>query len=122
MGGGGEAIRRANFGYGSAKSGLDAFAQGLTDAVVGSGVTIHVIRPGFVRSKMTEGLPEAPFATDVDVVADAVVAALASGRSATRWVPAKLRVAFIGLRHLPRPLWRRIAAARRPARPAKVAR
>jgi len=108
----GERPRRSNFVYGSAKSGLDAFAQGLTDAIVGTGVTVHVIRPGFVRSKMTEGLPEAPFTTDVDVVADAVVAAMASGRSATHWVPAKLRVMFIGVRHLPRPLWRRVAGDR----------
>ena len=108
----GERPRRSNFVYGSAKSGLDAFAQGLTDAIVGTGVTVHVIRPGFVRSKMTAGLPEAPFTTDVDVVADAVVAAMASGRSATRWVPAKLRVMFIGIRHLPRPIWRRIAGDR----------
>jgi decaprenylphospho-beta-D-erythro-pentofuranosid-2-ulose 2-reductase len=108
----GERPRRSNFVYGSAKAGLDAFAQGLTDAVIGTGVTIHVIRPGFVRSKMTEGLPEAPFTTDVDVVAMAVVDALTSGRSSTRWVPAKLRVMFVGVRHLPRPLWRRIAGDR----------
>ena len=108
----GERPRRSNFVYGSAKAGLDAFAQGLTDAVVGSGVTIHVIRPGFVRSKMTEGLPEAPFTTDVGVVADAVIDALASDRSSTRWVPARLRVMFIGVRHLPRPVWRRIAGDR----------
>jgi decaprenylphospho-beta-D-erythro-pentofuranosid-2-ulose 2-reductase len=108
----GERARRSNFVYGSAKAGLDAFAQGLTDALVGTGVSLHVIRPGFVRSKMTAGLPEAPFTTDAGAVADAVVAALASGRSSTRWVPAKLRVVFFGLRHLPRPLWRRVAADR----------
>lgn len=108
----GERPRRSNFVYGSAKAGLDAFAQGLTDAVVGTGVTIHVIRPGFVRSKMTEGLPEAPFTTDVDAVATTVVDALSSGRSSTHWVPAKLRVVFFGIRHLPRPVWRRIAGER----------
>ena len=108
----GERPRRSNFVYGSAKAGLDAFAQGLTDAVIGTGVTVHVIRPGFVRSKMTEGLPEAPFTTDVDVVAAAVVDAVTSGRSSTRWVPAPLRVMFFGLRHLPRPLWRRLAGDR----------
>jgi decaprenylphospho-beta-D-erythro-pentofuranosid-2-ulose 2-reductase len=61
---------------------------------------------------MTEGLPEAPFTTDADVVAATVVDALTSGRSSTRWVPAKLRVVFFGIRHLPRPLWRRIAGDR----------
>jgi decaprenylphospho-beta-D-erythro-pentofuranosid-2-ulose 2-reductase len=108
----GERPRRSNFVYGSAKAGLDAFAQGLTDALVGSGVTIHVIRPGFVRSKMTQGLPEAPFTTDTATVADAVVDALASDRSSTRWVPSKLRAMFIVVRHLPRPVWRRVAGDR----------
>jgi decaprenylphospho-beta-D-erythro-pentofuranosid-2-ulose 2-reductase len=108
----GERARRSNFVYGSAKAGIDAFAQGLTDALVGTGVAVHVIRPGFVRSKMTKGLPEAPFATDAEAVADTVVDALTSGRSSTRWVPAKLRLVFFALRHLPRPLWQRVAADR----------
>jgi decaprenylphospho-beta-D-erythro-pentofuranosid-2-ulose 2-reductase len=105
-------VRKSNFVYGSAKAGLDAFAQGLTDALAGTPVTLHVIRPGFVRSKMTTGLPEAPFTAEADAVAAAAVAALGSPQSGTRWVPAKLRPIFFGLNHLPRPLWRRISADR----------
>lgn len=57
----GERARRANFIYGSSKAGLDAFAQGLGDALHGTGVHVMVVRPGFVRSKMTAGLEEAPW-------------------------------------------------------------
>ena len=64
--------RRSNYVYGSSKSGLDAFARGLADAVAADGVEVIVVRPGFVRSSMTEGLDPAPFATDPDVVAAAV--------------------------------------------------
>ena len=42
----GERPRRANYIYGSIKSGLDAFAQGLGDSLVGSGVGVTVVRPG----------------------------------------------------------------------------
>lgn len=56
----GERARRANFIYGSSKAGLDAFAQGLGDALHGTGVHVMVVRPGFVRTRMTAGLPEAP--------------------------------------------------------------
>ena len=68
----GERARRANFIYGSSKAGLDAFAQGLADALVGSGVAVTLVRPGFVVGRMTEGMVPAPFATTPEAVADAV--------------------------------------------------
>ena len=40
--------RKANYVYGAAKSGLDAFARGLTDALAGTGVRVLLVRPGFV--------------------------------------------------------------------------
>jgi decaprenylphospho-beta-D-erythro-pentofuranosid-2-ulose 2-reductase len=49
----GERARRSNFVYGSSKAGLDAFAQGLADSLVGTGVGVVVVRPGFVRTAMT---------------------------------------------------------------------
>lgn len=53
----GERARRANFIYGSSKAGLDAFAQGLGDALHGTGVHVMVVRPGFVHTRMTAGSP-----------------------------------------------------------------
>ena len=103
----GERVRRANFVYGSSKAGLDGFAQGLGDALTGTGAGVLVVRPGFVRSAMTDGLPAAPFATTPDAVAAAVVKALRSGRR-TVWVPGILRVVFTVLRHLPGSVWRRL--------------
>jgi decaprenylphospho-beta-D-erythro-pentofuranosid-2-ulose 2-reductase len=103
-----ERPRSGNAIYGAAKAGLDAFAQGLADASAGSGVRVLVVRPGFVLTKMTEGLPRAPFATTADAVAEATASALRSGNAHTIWVPAKLRYVFALLRHLPRPLYRRL--------------
>jgi len=103
----GERARKSNFVYGSSKAGLDAFAQGLGDALQGSGVQVMVVRPGFVRTKMTAGLEEAPLATDADAVAEAIATGLR--RSAdTVWVPAPLRIVMSALRHLPRPVFRRL--------------
>jgi decaprenylphospho-beta-D-erythro-pentofuranosid-2-ulose 2-reductase len=103
----GERARRANFVYGSTKAGLDAFAQGLGDALHGSGAKVLVVRPGFVRSKMTAGRKEAPMTVTPDDVADAIVDGIKLGRH-TVWVPAKLRLVMTVLRHLPRPLFRRL--------------
>ena len=102
-----ERPRASNAIYGAAKAGLDALAQGLADAAAGTGVRVLVVRPGFVKTRMTEGLPPAPFATTADAVADATVGALA-GRAHTIWVPARLRIVFAILRHLPRWLFRRL--------------
>jgi decaprenylphospho-beta-D-erythro-pentofuranosid-2-ulose 2-reductase len=102
-----ERPRAGNAIYGAAKAGLDALAQGLADATAGTGVRVLVVRPGFVVDRMTEGLPKAPFATTPEAVAEATVRALA-GRAHTVWVPAQLRFIFAVLRHLPRPLYRRL--------------
>lgn len=101
--------RRDNFVYGSTKAGLDAFAQGLGDALQGSGARVMVVRPGFVATRMTEGLAPAPFATTADAVAADIVDGLRRGRS-TVWSPPILQAVFGVLRVAPRPLWRRLAA------------
>ncbi|MFI7384550.1 decaprenylphospho-beta-D-erythro-pentofuranosid-2-ulose 2-reductase [Streptomyces sp. NPDC049813] len=103
----GERARRANFIYGSSKAGLDAFAQGLGDALHGTGVHVMVVRPGFVRSKMTAGMAEAPMATTPEAVALAIETGLRR-RSETVWVPGPMRLVMSALRHVPRPVFRRL--------------
>lgn len=100
-------VRAANFVYGAAKAGLDGFSLGLCDALAGSGVEVMVVRPGFVRTKMTEGRKPAPFSVDATEVADAVVKGLETG-AAVVWVPGILRYVFGLLRLAPRAVWRRL--------------
>jgi decaprenylphospho-beta-D-erythro-pentofuranosid-2-ulose 2-reductase len=102
-----ERPRAGNAIYGAAKAGLDALAQGLADVTAGTGVRVLVVRPGFVIDRMTDGLPRAPFATRPEAVAEATVRALQRGDH-TVWVPGRLRFVFAVLRHLPRPLYRRL--------------
>ena len=103
-----ERPRASNAIYGAAKAGLDALAQGLADATAGNGVRVLVVRPGFVLTRMTEGLARAPFSTTAEAVAEATVRSLQSGNAHTIWVPGKLRYIFALLRHLPRPVYRRL--------------
>ena len=91
----GERVRRSNFVYGSTKAGLDGFFLGLGEALRDSGVGVLVVRPGFVRSKMTEGLDEAPLAVTPEDVADAVVSAV-KHRKELIWVPAAMRRGHVG--------------------------
>lgn len=135
----GERARRADFIYGSSKAGLDAFTQGLGDALHGTGVHVMVVRPGVVRPEraaetvpVAETVPagspvgariaaarsasarfasaplEAPaLTTTPDAVAEAIVTGLRR-RSETVWVPGSLRAVMSALRHVPRPLFRRL--------------
>jgi decaprenylphospho-beta-D-erythro-pentofuranosid-2-ulose 2-reductase len=103
----GERARKSNYMYGSSKAGIDAFAQGLGDSLAGTGVHVMVVRPGFVKTKMTEGRDPVPFSTTADAVAAEIVKGLARGAH-TVWAPPVLRVVMSVLRHVPRPLFRRL--------------
>ncbi len=99
--------RKANFIYGSSKSGIDAFAQGLSDSLWGTGVKVMIVRPGFVVGRMTEGMTPAPFSTTPEAVADVVVRGLGAGSSVV-YAPALLRWVFTVMRVLPGAVWRRM--------------
>lgn len=103
----GERARRANVVYGASKAGLDALAQGLGDALVEQDIRVLVVRPGFVRTRMTKGLPTAPLATTPQAVARVVRDALERGEH-TVWAPRKLRWLMLVVRLLPRPIFRRL--------------
>ncbi len=103
----GERPRRSNFVYGSTKAGFDAFYTGLGEALRELGGRVLVVRPGFVKSKMTTGLDPAPLATTPDAVAAAVVDAVRDGKEQI-WVPGTMRVVMSGLRHVPRAIFRRL--------------
>ncbi|TGN81240.1 decaprenylphospho-beta-D-erythro-pentofuranosid-2-ulose 2-reductase [Streptomyces bauhiniae] len=102
-----ERARRSDFIYGSSKAGLDTFAQGLGDALYGTGVQVMVVRPGFVRTARTAHLAPGPLSTTPEQVAAAVELGLRRG-SETVWVPGALRPVMSLLRHAPRALFRRL--------------
>ena len=103
----GHRIRRANYVYGSAKAGLDGFIQGMQDALVGTGVQLLLVRPGFVIGRMTEGMKPAPLSSTPQQVADAVVSALAAGKTRV-WVPGALALLATAMTLTPRIIWRRM--------------
>jgi decaprenylphospho-beta-D-erythro-pentofuranosid-2-ulose 2-reductase len=99
--------RKANFVYGAAKAGLDAFGRGLADSLHGTGVRVLLVRPGFVIGRMTAGMPPAPLASTPAQVGAAVADALGAASSAV-WVPRAVGMLAIAMRLIPRPLWRRL--------------
>ena len=100
--------RKANFVYGAAKAGLDAFARGLADSLHGTGVRVVLVRPGFVTGRMTAGMSPAPMSSTPAQVGAATAAALRGGKASV-WIPAPLAALALALRLVPRPLWRRVS-------------
>ena len=109
----GERVRRSNFVYGSTKAGLDGFYLGLGEALREHGVRVLVIRPGQVRTSTTiahwkaTGAKEAPFTVDKEYVADLAVTASAKGKDLV-WAPGAFRYVMMVLRHVPRPIFRKL--------------
>jgi decaprenylphospho-beta-D-erythro-pentofuranosid-2-ulose 2-reductase len=103
----GERARRSNFVYGSTKAGIDAIGLGLVEVLRGTGARALVVRPGFVRTRMTAHLPDAPLAVGADEVASAIVDGIRKGRSLV-YAPPLMRPVMSALRHLPRPVFRRL--------------
>jgi decaprenylphospho-beta-D-erythro-pentofuranosid-2-ulose 2-reductase len=106
----GERVRRSNFVYGSTKAGIDGYYQGVAASLASSGVHVMIVRPGFVHTKMTDGLKAAPLSVTADAVADAVVGGIARGRDVV-WVPPAMRYVMAVLRHLPTAVFRRLPLA-----------
>jgi NAD(P)-dependent dehydrogenase (short-subunit alcohol dehydrogenase family) len=50
--------------YGAAKAGLSRYLEGLDHRYHAKGLRVVCVKPGFVRTGMTAGLPEPPFAGD----------------------------------------------------------
>ena len=101
-------VRRSMYLYAGAKAGLDRLCQGMADSLVGTGVRLQIVRPGFVRTKMTTGQREAPFTTGPNEVAEYVVRGLTSNAPVI-WSPPVLRYLFVVVRHLPAAVWRKVA-------------
>jgi len=103
----GERARKPVVIYGAAKAGLTHYLDGLDFKFRGQGLRTICVKPGFVRTGMTEGLPAPPFAGEPDSVAARVLQAIDRGRPVT-YAPGIWSLVMAVIRALPRFVMRRI--------------
>ena len=104
----GERGRAANYVYGSAKAGLTAFLSGLRNRLAASGVHVVTVKPGFVRSRMTDGMDLPAWLTAApEEVADALATALRR-RSDVVYVRPIWRPVMALVRAIPERLFKRM--------------
>jgi len=103
----GERGRKPVILYGAAKAGLSHYLEGLDHKFRAQGLRVVTVKPGFVKTGMTEGLDPPPFAGEPDAVADTVVRALDRGTPVV-YAPGIWRFVMLVIRALPRAVMRRI--------------
>ncbi len=93
--------------YGAAKAGLSHYLESLDHRYRADGLVTLCVKPGFVRTSMTAGLKEPPFAADAGDVADRVVSAMDRGRPLV-YAPGIWELVMLVIRYLPRFVMRRV--------------
>jgi decaprenylphospho-beta-D-erythro-pentofuranosid-2-ulose 2-reductase len=93
--------------YGAAKAGLSRYLEGLDHRYRARGLRVVCVKPGFVRTSMTSGLPAPPFAGDPDDVARIVLRAIDRGTPVV-YAPRIWRWIMLVIRLLPRFVMRRV--------------
>ena len=104
----GERGRAANYVYGSAKAGFTAFLSGLRNRLARSGIQVVTVKPGFVRTRMTDGMDlPAPLTATPQEVAAAVVQAIRRRRDLV-YVRRVWRTIMFLLRAIPESVFKRM--------------
>jgi len=103
----GERGRKPVILYGAAKAGLSHYLEGLDHKFRARGLKVVNVKPGFVKTSMTSGLPTPPFAGEPDAVAEVVVRGIARGKPVV-YAPPIWSLIMLVIRMLPRLVMRRI--------------
>jgi short-subunit dehydrogenase len=103
----GERGRQSNYLYGAAKGGLDIFLQGLRNRCHAGGVRVITIRPGFLDTAMTYGLPGLFLVAPPEYAARKIVGALRRSGD-IRYVPWFWRPIMLAIRLIPEVLFKRM--------------
>ncbi len=103
----GDRGRQSNYVYGAAKGALSLYLQGLRNRLYPAGVRVITIKPGFVDTAMTYGLPGLFLVASPQSVGERIVAAL--GKSAdVVYLPWFWRYIMLIIKHIPEPIFKRM--------------
>lgn len=103
----GDRGRRKNYLYGSAKAGLATYTEGLRARLFPAGATVTLVKPGFVDTAMTWGLPGLFLVATPQQAAAAMMRAALAGR-AEIYHPFFWRFIMLIIRHIPAAVMKRL--------------
>jgi short-subunit dehydrogenase len=103
----GDRGRQSNYVYGTAKGALSLYLQGLRNRLFASGVRVITIKPGFVDTAMTYGLPGLFLVASPQAIGERVVRALDKSADVV-YLPWFWRYIMLIIRHIPEPIFKRL--------------
>ncbi len=104
----GERGRQSNYIYGSAKAGFTAYLSGLRNRLVSSGVHVVTVKPGFIHTKMTEGLKlPKPVTAEPRHVGRAIFKAVKSRKNVIYVLPV-WRLIMLIIRNIPEGIFKKL--------------
>jgi len=105
----GDRGRRANYVYGSAKGALSLFLQGLRSRLHPAGVRVITIKPGPVKTPMTDHLESAARFAEPETVAADIVGALQQRAPDVLYTPKIWRYIMTAVEHIPEGIFKRLS-------------
>lgn len=103
----GDRGRQSNYIYGTSKAGFSAYLQGLRNRLHHSGVRVITIKPGFVDTKMTFGLPGLFLVATPEAAGRAIHRAIVKGKDVA-YVPWFWRYIMLIIRAIPERVFKRL--------------
>lgn len=103
----GDRGRRKNPGYNASKAGFSTYLEALRNRLTRYGVRVVTVKPGPVRTAMTQGEEKLPLLIDADTCAEGTLA-LAKTSTTTGYVPATWGPIMLVIQHLPSFIFRRL--------------
>lgn len=104
----GDRGRQSNFIYGSAKAGLTAYLSGLRNYMTTFKVHVLTIKPGFMATKMTEGLPLNPKLTASPEQAAAAIYQAYKNKANTAYILPVWWFIMLVIRNIPEFIFKRM--------------
>ena len=103
----GERGRKPVVLYGASKAGLSAYLEGLDHRYRAAGLRTVCVKPGFVKTSMTEGLKPPPFAGEPEPVARLALRGIDRGTPVV-YAPGVWALVMLVVRNLPRVVMRKV--------------
>jgi decaprenylphospho-beta-D-erythro-pentofuranosid-2-ulose 2-reductase len=100
---------RAKVGvYGASKAGLDSFLSALRQRLSPAGIRVLTLKPGFVDTPMTAGMPKTPLFASAAQVARGIVRAVDSARDGVVYLPWWWRLIMLAIKAMPERVFKRL--------------
>jgi short-subunit dehydrogenase len=104
----GERGRQSNYLYGSAKAGFTAYLSGLRNRLFKSNVHVMTVKPGFMKTRMIEGIKTpGPLTASPEIAARKIFKAAQSRKNVVYILPVWRLIMFI-IRSIPEGIFKKM--------------